>query len=234
MLSSSSVAGAVAVFELGNEPNLNVYTESGGTWNGTQYTSPWSGFSLGEQPYGWDIPEYIVDNPNDPDEYLEDCPTNVQALARPIWITEYGFQTPSNYAAYDPQAYGDAVANEDIKAQYYADQFTILRATYQFSGPIILYTATDYPVTATDWSSDDSSGNEGGFGLFEWCRPDGSTHTLQEQPAFEDQSSLRAVRSPGGLMNEAAGTSGWIPQRSVKATSPATVEKRAAPVSNMK
>jgi hypothetical protein len=46
LLSSSSVAGAVAVFEPGNEPNLNAYTESGGTWNGTQYTSPWSGFGL--------------------------------------------------------------------------------------------------------------------------------------------------------------------------------------------
>jgi len=74
----NGAAHNVAVFELGNEPNLNTYGDFGGTYDAQtgQYTQPYPGFDVEDQPYGWDIPEYLVDTGStDPNEYLGACPS---------------------------------------------------------------------------------------------------------------------------------------------------------------
>jgi hypothetical protein len=81
--------------------------------------------------------------------------------ALPIWITEYGFSTNNDS--------GGAVKNERIKADYLTEEFRLLAPFVQ--GPIIWYTARDYPTTSAGWVQQcpphDCPGGIGGFGLFE-------------------------------------------------------------------
>jgi hypothetical protein len=313
LLDLPAVKNGVWVFELGDEPNLNVYSETGGSWNGTKWVAPYVGYSPEEQPYGWDLPEQAVDHPGDPNDYIGDCPADPRALApykaavkryvdwlaashdvikrskpdakivlgglsswqatcflkvlgqpdvaaydyvdavgwhayavgssdklvqtpangaasldiatnaidawpqkRPVWITEYGVTTPTNYAHYD-SGWGDAVQNEATKATFDAEEFTLLRTQKRFAGPVMLYTVVDYPLTASDWHGEDRTGNEGGAGLFEWCFPDASKYTcpstlpLRVEPAFAAFAALDLPTTPKNalLQSQHFGAAPW-------------------------
>jgi hypothetical protein len=264
------VARDVLVFEIGNEPNLNMYSESGGGTDPTTgaFVPPYAGFDIELHPYGWDLPEQLVDPaPGSSDGmYVGACPQGVdltpyrsavasyvQLLADsyavikairpsatvvlggisswqascflttlgalhaydhadalgwhaypvgadgaltpqngantldqivepivtawakplPIWITEYGFQSPNGFASV---AMGNAVADETAKANDLAQQYQLMRTEKAFTGPIVMYSAVDAPVTAADWAAQDPSHGEGGFGLWEWCTQPDATH----------------------------------------------------------
>jgi hypothetical protein len=59
----------------------------------------------------------------------------------PVWITEFGFTTVPGSAG--------SVPNVQKKADYMTAEFDLLAATV--SGPIIDYTARDFPLTASQW-----------------------------------------------------------------------------------
>jgi hypothetical protein len=90
----------------------------------------------------------------------------------PIWVTEFGFTTNANDGAQVP--------SEDVKAKYLTREFDLLRQ--QIAGPIIWWTARDYPLTAAQWRQDCAMnacpGSVGGYGLFDW-----RAHVLFVEPA---------------------------------------------------
>lgn len=112
----------------------------------------------------------------------------------PIWITEFGFTTVAGSAG--------SVPNEQKKADYMTAEFDLLAA--KVSGPILYYTARDFPLTASQWKqqcsyspcvSDPGHSKPGhvqgtnydvsGAGLFEWL--DGK---VVREPSYRNFATL--------------------------------------------
>jgi hypothetical protein len=113
----------------------------------------------------------------------------------PVWITEFGFTTVAGSAG--------SVPNEQKKADYMKAEFDLLTA--KVAGPILYYTARDFPLTASQWKqqcsyspcvADPSHSRPGsvpginydvsGAGLLEWL--DGK---VVREPSYQNFSTLR-------------------------------------------
>jgi hypothetical protein len=115
----------------------------------------------------------------------------------PVWITEFGFSTAAGTSG--------SVPTEQQKAAYMTEEFNLLAT--KVPGPVIYYTARDFPLTTSQWKqqcsfssgscvSDRGHSKPGyipgtnydvsGAGLFEWL--DGK---VVQEPAYRNFSTLR-------------------------------------------